>query len=84
MSNGTPCARETLADLFDRAFLAADSPHVDLGPLLGSSTPIRVGLDDVHALLQSAEPAFNIEVANAALTVRRQDGGMMAELEIKW
>lgn len=84
MTSGLVCTRDTLAEALNRAVSAADSPHVDLGPMLHASTPVRIGFDDVHALLESGEPAFSLEVGDAALTVRRQDGGMMAELEIKW
>lgn len=68
----------------DRAVLTMDSPHVDIGHLFGRTTPVRLGLDDVHALLESGEPAFKLEVSDTSLTVRRQDGGMLAELEFQW
>jgi hypothetical protein len=63
---------------------ALDSPHVDLGPLLGLDGPLRVGMSDVHDLLKSGEPAFTIEACDATLSVHRQDGGLMATLEVKW
>lgn len=81
-----------MASTIDRDALAAaldvyrdlDEPHVNLGPLLGTDRPLRVGLDDLHELLQSGEPTFSIEYGDAELTVRKQDGGMMATLALHW
>lgn len=75
--------RNALSDAIDK-LADLDSPHVDLGPLLGTDKPIRIGLDDLHELLQSGEPAFSLEYGDTSLTVCRQDGGMMATVEIKW
>lgn len=68
----------------DQAVLTLDSPHIDLSHLLGVATPVCIGLDDVHELLKSGEPSFSLELGDSKLTVRRQDGGMLAELEIKF
>jgi hypothetical protein len=79
----TIVTRNALSDAMD-VEQEIDSPHVDLGPLLGADRPLRIGLDDLHELLQSGEPAFSLEYGDTSLTVRRQDGGMMATLEFKW
>jgi hypothetical protein len=78
-------SRDSLKDLIDRALLDANYPHVDLGPLLGVDIAVRVGIDDVLPLLNTEEPAFRLELGDGkAITVRRQDGGMMATVEVKW
>ncbi len=73
----------TRSDL-DAAIRDTDAPHVDLGRTLGLNRELRVGLEDMHALLASGEPAFRLEWNNATVTVKRQDGGVMATLEIRW
>lgn len=77
-------SRETLKDALDRAILDVSAPHLDVGPLLGSVTPVRIGFTDTLALLESGEPAFSLDVGDNTLTVRRQDGGMLVMLNLKW
>lgn len=64
--------------------LSSDGVHVDLGPSLGLSAPLRLGLDDVQELLATGEPTFSLEIGDAAVTVRKQDGGMMASVAVHW
>jgi hypothetical protein len=77
-------SRDDLKWLRDEAVLTMDNPHVDISHLLHTTTPVRLGLDDVHELLSSGEPAFSLEVGETELTVRRADGGLMATLQIKF
>lgn len=71
-------------DSIESAIRDTDAPHVNLGPVLGLNGELRVGLEDMHALLASGEPSFRLEWNNAVVTVRRQDGGVMATLEVRW
>jgi hypothetical protein len=77
-------SRDDLKWLRDQAVLTMDNPHVDLSNLLHTTTPVRLGLDDVHELLSSGEPAFHLEVGDTELTVRKADGGLLATLQLKW
>lgn len=81
--SATIVARDALSAAIDTE-QDIDSPHVDLGPLLGAGKPVRVGLEDLHELLLSGEPAFSIEYGDTTLTVRKQDGGMMTTLSLAW
>jgi hypothetical protein len=76
-------ARNELKALLDNALTAMDSPHVDLGAFFDGAN-VKIGVTDLHMLLQSVEPAFQLELGDTTLTVRRQDGGMMATLDLKW
>ena len=70
--------RDNLQALMDAAS-AANSPHVDLAPLLGLDKPLRVGVDDVaSALLTHDLPSFSIELSNdTEVTVSHIDGGVL-------
>lgn len=62
-----------------------DSPHVDLSTLLGLEKPLLVGVDDLHAAIWNQElPAVSIHYEDATITVKNQDGGAMATLEVKF
>lgn len=75
---------DALAALCESA-KAVDSPHVDLGPLLGLSTPCLVGVDDLHqVLLDHQAPGLSIHWDGGDVTVKREDGGAMATLTVKW
>jgi len=69
----------------------ADSPHVDLGPLLGLSGPLRVGVDHLHEVAEGLISGNGIESLSAslqwdggALTVAQQDGGVLATINIQF
>jgi hypothetical protein len=62
-----------------------DAPHVDIGPLLGASRPVVVGVDDLHqVLLYHQAPGLSIHWDGGDVEVKRQDGGAMATLTVKW
>jgi hypothetical protein len=62
-----------------------DSPHVDLSTLLGLEKPLLVGVDDLHKALWNQElPAVSILYEDTTVTVKNQDGGVMATLDVKF
>jgi hypothetical protein len=61
-----------------------NSPHVDLAPLLGVDGPLVVGVNDLAGVIASKEPTFHLSYEDASLIVRREDGGVMATLEVKF
>ena len=65
----TDLSNSTLQRLLDVAKLA-DSPHVDLGPLLGLSHPLLAEVDDLHKLAQSEFPGFKLSYEDAFLTAQ--------------
>lgn len=60
------------------------TPHVDLAPILGLDGPLRVEVDAMQALLTHGEPALHLSYEDGSLIVQRQDGGVMATLEVKF
>lgn len=47
-----------------------DSPHVNLGPLLGLQRPLLAEVDDLHKLVQSQYPSFELSYDNVFLTAQ--------------
>ena len=69
-----------LVALMDAA-LAADSPHVDLGPL---GIPVNVGVDDLHNVLLTHDyPVLSVDFGGGEVTVSHVDGGVLAVLTIR-
>lgn len=64
---------------------ALDSPHIDLSGLLGVNKPVLVAVDDLHAALWNRElPTVSIHYGDdATVTVKSEDGGVMATLEVR-
>jgi hypothetical protein len=62
------------------------SIHVDVAPLLGLSSPVRVGVADVLCAVGGCEgsPSLTVEVGSAILSISRQDNGAMAKLAIQF
>lgn len=81
-------ATNSLRQALDAAIEAADSPHFDLGPFLGTQTPVKIGLIDMHELLQHGEPALELEFEGKTLTVRPTMQGpeakILASFEVPW
>lgn len=72
-----------LQRLVDKA-KALDSPHVDLSKVLGLSSPLLVGADDLHDVLLDHEPPdLVLSYKDATVTVSHVDGGVLANLEVK-
>ena len=70
--------RSSFQSLLDAAS-ACNSPHIDVGPLLGLDQPLRVGVDDVaSALLAHDLPSFSVELSNGTeVKVSHVDGGAL-------
>jgi hypothetical protein len=72
-------------DALVRTAKSIDAPHVDLSTVFGLDRPLLVGVDDLHAALWNQElPQVSIHYEDATVTLKKQDGGIMATLEIKF
>jgi hypothetical protein len=78
----TTVDRSSFQSLLDAAS-ECNSPHIDVGPLLGLDRPLRVGVDDVASALFSHElPSFSIELSNGTdVKVSHVDGGALVTWE---
>jgi hypothetical protein len=78
---------EELKGLLKRA-REANSPHVDLGPVLGLDEPLRFGVSDLHsAVLAAAQgrpelPRLSLCWDGGSLTVEHLQGGALARLKV--
>lgn len=72
-----------LSELAVTAIRHVESPSVDVGKLLGTG-PLRVGLDDVHKLLQQDTPSFRLEYDGAVITASREDGGVIGTIAVRF
>jgi hypothetical protein len=63
---------------------AIATPHIDLAPMLGLDGPLRVDVDALDALIAHGEPALHLSYEDGSLVVQRQDGGVMATIEVKF
>jgi hypothetical protein len=66
----------------------ADSPHVDVGPLLGLDSPLRLGVNDLHNAVthvaggRGALPELSLSWDGGEVTVAHLDGGAFAKLTL--
>lgn len=66
-----------------------DSPHLDVGRLLGGE-PLLVGVDDLHAALAHAAglghdlPSLSVGLAGKRLALSKVDGGAVVTLGGSW
>jgi hypothetical protein len=60
------------------------TPHIDLAPLLHLDGPLRVEVVAMEALLMLGEPEIHLSYEDGSLTIHREDGGVMATLEVKF
>lgn len=76
---GVEVGRDKLQALIDAAS-EINSPHVDLAPILGVTTPVRVGVSDIgQALLTHDLPSFSVEIGDDdSIEVSHIDGGVLA------
>lgn len=61
-----------------------NSPHVNLGPVLGLPSPLLVKADGMYKLLEHESPTFSLSYDGATLTATPQDGGVMFGLDFSF